>query len=168
MSKPYDLLLGRKTYEIFASHWPFAKDPMAEGLNKAKKYVASKALTKLEWNNSELLNGDVATQVRKLKELDGPVIQVHGSGDLVQTLLRYDLVDEFRLKIFPITLGKGKRLFAAGTIAAGFKLVESDISPGGVIVVTYRRAKEVRIGNAQMGTPSQAELERRKALSKEA
>src|SRR5579862_3276952 len=103
MSGPYDLLLGRKTYEIFAAHWPQVKDPMADGLNTARKYVASRTLQKLGWNNSELISGDVATEIKKLKESAGPEIQVHGSGNLIQTLLRTDLVNEFWLKIFPVT-----------------------------------------------------------------
>ncbi|MBI5665630.1 MAG: dihydrofolate reductase family protein, partial [Nitrospirae bacterium] len=150
MSKPFDLLLGRKTYEIFAAHWPYVQsndDPIAAGLNNAKKHVASKTLTKLDWRNSELIKGDVAKEVKKLKEQDGPEIQVHGSGNLIQTLLKYDLVDELRLKIFPITLGRGKRLFAEGTIPVGFKLLDSRISPSGVIVATYVRAGEVKTGS---------------------
>jgi dihydrofolate reductase len=127
-------MLGRKTYEIFAAHRPYAgnEDPIAARFNRAKKYVALKTLQQLTWNNSELINGDVATEVRRLKALDGPQIQVHGSGNLIQTLLQNDLVEEFWLKIFPITLGKGKRLFANGTIAADsgswnprFRLMES-------------------------------------------
>lgn len=106
MNKTFDLLLGRKTYEIFAAHWPYVNtsgDPIAAGINNAKKYVASKTLTKLDWKNSELIKGDVGKEVKKLKDQDGPEIQVHGSGDLIQTLLQHDLVDELWLKIFPIT-----------------------------------------------------------------
>ena len=167
MSGPYDLLLGRKTYEIFAAHWPHVKDPMADGLNGARKYVASRTMQKLDWNNSELIKGDVAAQVKKLKESAGPEIQVHGSGDLIQTLLRNDLVDEFWLKIFPVTLGKGKRLFAEGAIPAGFKLLESEITPNGVIVAKYGRDGDVKIGNAKLATPTAAELDRRNKLSNE-
>ena len=167
MSKPFDLLLGRKTYEIFAAHWPFVEtkeDPIAAGINKAKKYVASKTLRKLDWKNSELIKGDVAEEVKKLKEQDGPEIQVHGSGALIQTLLKHDLVDELWLKIFPITLGRGKRLFAEGTIPVGFKLVESKISPSGVIVAMYVRAGEVKTGSFALEVPTEAELARRKRL----
>ena len=149
MRWPFDLLLGRKTYEIFAAYWPYVKtegDPIAAGINKAKRYIASKTLTKLDWSNSELIKGDVATEVKKLKEQDGPEIQVHGSGNLIQTLLKHDLVDELRLKIFPITLGMGKRLFAEGTIPAGFKLFESEVSPSGVIIASYVRSGEVKTG----------------------
>lgn len=150
MSKPFDLLLGRKTYEIFAGYWPHAKadeDPIAAGINNAKKYVASKKPMKFDWSNSELIKGDVAEEVKKLKEQDGPEIQVHGSGNLIQTLLKHDLVDEIWLKTFPVTLGRGKRLFAEGTIPAGFKLVESAILPNGVIAAKYARAGEVKTGS---------------------
>ncbi|MBI5674811.1 MAG: dihydrofolate reductase [Nitrospirae bacterium] len=170
MSKPFDLLLGRKTYEIFAAHWPYVKtndDPIAAGINKAKKYVASKTVTKLDWSNSELIRGDVAKEVKKLKEQDGPEIQVHGSGNLIQTLLKNDLVDELRLKIFPITLGRGKRLFAEGAIPVGFKLLKSEISPNGVIVATYARAGEVKTGSFALEVPTEAELARRKRLAEE-
>ena len=170
MSKPFDLLLGRKTYEIFAAHWPSVKtseDPIAAGINNAKKYVATQTLKKLEWSNSELVKGDVAKEVRKLKEQDGPEIQVHGSGNLIQTLLKHDLVDELWLKIFPITLGKGKRLFAEGTIPVGFKLLESQIAPSGAIVATYVRAGEVRTGSFALKVPTEVELARRKQLKEE-
>ena len=169
-SKPFDLLLGRKTYEIFAAHWPYVnanEDPFAAKLNNAKKYVASKTTTKLDWQNSELIKGDVAKEIRRIKEQDGPEIQVHGSGDLIQTLLKHDLVDELWLKIFPVTLGIGKRLFAGGTIPAGFKLFESEISPSGVIVASYGRAGEVKTGSFGLETPSEAELARRKRLKEE-
>ena len=167
MSKPFDLLLGRKTYEIFAAHWPYVKtkdDPIAAGINNAKKYVASKTMTKLDWSNSELIKGDVAKEVKKLKEQDGPEIQVHGSGNLIQTLLKHDLVDELWLKIFPITLGSGKRLFAEGTIPVEFKLLESAISPSGVVVAKYVRSGEVKTGSFALEVPTEAELARRKRL----
>jgi dihydrofolate reductase len=169
-SKPFDLLLGRKTYEIFAAHWPYAnasEDPFAAKLNNAKKYVASKTATKLDWHNSELIKGDVVKEVRRIKEQDGPEIQVHGSGNLVQTLLKHDLVDELWLKIMPLTLGIGKRLFAEGTVPAGFKLLQSEISPKGVIVANYERAGEVKTGSFGLETPSEAELARRKRLAEE-
>jgi dihydrofolate reductase len=170
MSKPFDLLLGRKTYEIFAAHWPYVQadgDPIAAGINKAKKYVASTTLTRLDWNNSELIRGEVATAVKKLREQDGPEIQVHGSGKLIQTLLKHDLVDELRLKIFPITLGGGKRLFAEGTIPAGFTLLASEASPSGVIVATYVRAGEVKTGSLALELPTEAELARRQRFKEE-
>lgn len=170
MGEPFDLLLGRKTYEIFAAHWPYVKtagDPLAAGINGAKKYVASKTLTRLDWGPSEIISGDVAGEVQKLKEQDGPEIQVHGSGNLIQTLLKNDLVDELRLKIFPITLGAGKRLFGEGTIPAGFELLKSAHSPAGVIVATYARAGDVKTGSFALEVPTEAELARRQRLREE-
>ncbi len=167
MAKPFDLLLGRKTYEIFAAHWPYAKsnDPIAGKLNSAKKYVVSKTLEKLDWNNSTLVKGDIGQEIKKLKGQNGPELQVHGSGNLIQTLLKHDLVDEFRLKIFPITLGTGKRLFGDGTIPAGFKLVDSKASTTGVIVANYERAGNVKTGSFALETPTEAELARRERLN---
>jgi dihydrofolate reductase len=150
MKGPFDLLLGRKTYEIFAAYWPHqnTKDnPVAAPLNKAKKYVVSRSTIKLEWNNSILISYNAAQEIKKLKEQAGPEIQVHGSGNLIQTLLQHDLVDEFWLKIFPITLGQGKRLFAQGTMAAGFNLLQSQTSPKGVIAASYARAGKVKTGS---------------------
>lgn len=147
MSRPFDLLLGRKTYEIFAAYWPHQQDPGAAGLNNAKKYVASKTPLKLDWSNSRLLSGDIVQEITKLKKQDGPELQVHGSGNLIQTLLKHDLVDELWLKIFPITLGMGKRLFAEGTTPAAFTLREAQMSPRGVIVASYDRAGEVQTGS---------------------
>jgi dihydrofolate reductase len=170
ISKPFDLLLGRKTYEIFAAHWPYvngSKDPFATRFNNAKKYVASKTLTKLDWSNSELIKGDFLEEIKNIKKEDGPEIQVYGSGNLIQTLLKHDLVDELWLKIFPVTLGKGKRLFAEGTIPAGFKLLEGEISPSGVIIASYERTGEVKTGSFGLETPSVAELARRKRLKEE-
>jgi dihydrofolate reductase len=170
MNKPFDLLLGRRTYEIFAARWPFVPTegyPIAAGINMAKKHVASRTLTRLDWGPSEIISGDVAGEVQKLKDQDGPEIQVHGSGKLIQTLLRNDLVDELLLKIFPITLGPGKRLFAEDTIPAGFKLMESASSPAGVIVASYARAGEVKTGSFALETPTEAALARRRRLKVE-
>jgi dihydrofolate reductase len=172
VSKPFDLLLGRKTYEIFAAHWPYvssSKDPFAARFNKAKKYVVSKTLTKLDWSNSELVKGDdILKEIKRIKEQDGPEIQIYGSGNLLQTLLKHDLVDELWLKIFSVTLGRGKRLFAEGTIPAEFKLLEGAISPSGVIIASYERAGEVKTGSfGGPETPSAAELARRKRLKEE-
>ena len=152
MGKPFDLLLGRKTYDIFAAYWPKMgnDNPAAASLNNARKFVVSTTLKKPEWANTTVLKNNVVSEVKKLKEQDGPEIQVHGSSNLIQTLLKHDLVDEFRLKIYPVTLGKGKRLFAEGTIPAGFQLVESKTSPKGVIVATYARAGEVKTGSFAM------------------
>lgn len=147
MAKPFDLLLGRKTYEIFAAYWPNAKEPGADKLNAAKKYVVSTTLGKLLWNNSTLIAGNVTKEVKKLKNRDGPEIQVHGSSNLIQTILKNDLVDEFRLKIFPVTIGSGKRLFGDGAIPASFKLLESQTSTTGVIVATFVRDGEIKMGS---------------------
>lgn len=142
-----ELLLGRKTYDIFASYWPHHADNWP-GVNEVKKYVASHDATfKLDWKNSVLLVGDIAEEVKKLKSEDGPDLHVWGSGNLVQTLLKHDLVDGLWLKIFPITLGAGKRLFADGTIPAAFKLTDSQASPSGVMIVNYQRAGEVETGS---------------------
>jgi dihydrofolate reductase len=144
MREPFDLLLGRKTYDIFAGYWPHHESAWP-GVNAATKYVASHdASLKLDWSNSVLLTGDVAEEVKKLKTQSGPKLQVYGSGNLIQTLLKHDLVDAFWLKIFPITLGTGKRLFVEGTIPAAFKLTDGKISPKGVIVANYERAGEVK------------------------
>ena len=149
MSMPFDLLLGRKTYDIFAAYWP-KQDPagrVAAPFNKATKYVVSGSSPKLTWENSVLIEGDVVAKLKELKQQDGPILQTHGSGNMIQTLLKHDLVDELWLKIFPLTLGKGKRLFADGTIPAAFELMESKTSPGGVIFANYKRAGEVKTGS---------------------
>jgi dihydrofolate reductase len=146
MSQPFDLLLGRKTFEIFASYWPHHEEEGA-GINKATKYVASNTLTAHEWRRSVFLTGNVADEIKKLKGQDGPDLQVHGSSNLNQTLLAHDLVDEFWLKIFPVTLGMGKRLFAQGTIPASYTLVDSKTSPSGVIIATLKRAGELKTGS---------------------
>ena len=143
------LLLGRKTYEIFAAHWPRVSDddPVAAKLNSVPKYVASRTLDQATWNNTTLIRGDVAEAVAKLKEQPGGEIQVHGSGDLIQTLMKHDLVDEYRLWVFPVLLGKGKRLFAEGTIPGGLKLVETKTFSTGVAIHTYERAGELHCGS---------------------
>ena len=146
MSKPFELLLGRKTFEIFASYWPQHSENWP-GINEATKYVASKTLTEHKWQNTVFLNGAVHQEIRKLKQKDGPDLKVWGSGNLIQTLLKHDLVDEFWLKIFPITLCKGKRLFAEGTIPAAFRLSANSVTPSGVIVANYKRAGEVKTGS---------------------
>lgn len=146
MTPPFDLLLGRKTYEIFAAHWPHTDEPGAAELNAATKYVASRTLDGVEWQNSVLLEGDVATAVRELKEGEGPEIQVHGSADLIQTLLRHDLVDRFRILIFPVVLGSGKRLFGDGALPRGLRVVESATSSTGVVMATYEPAGGVETG----------------------
>jgi dihydrofolate reductase len=164
MGRPYDLLLGRKTYEIFAAHWPKVEAPEDGGLNAARKYVASRTLATVEWNNSALLEGDVAEAVAALKTEDGPEIQVHGSGNLLQTLFEHDLIDRLQLMIFPVVLGTGKRLFGDGTVPAGLKLVDSSIFSSGVILTTYEREGDVRYGTFALEEPTEAELARRAKL----
>jgi dihydrofolate reductase len=148
MGKPFDLVLGRKTYEIFAAYWPHHADqPGAEPLNRATKHVASTTLNELDWENSQLIEGDVPQGVRALKEQDGPELQVHGSANLIQTLLQHDLIDEFRLLIFPVVLGTGKRLFDDGAIPAGVELTSSEVSSTGVVMATYRSGAEIKYGS---------------------
>lgn len=144
MKGEYDLLLGRKTYDIFAGYWPQHLEGWPQ-VNKITKYVVSKTLKKPTWENTVVVK-DIK-ELKKLKNSDGPDLQIYGSGNLVQTLMEYDLVDEFWLKIFPITLGMGKRLFDKGTKPASFKLVESKVSPSGVIFASYKRAGEVKTGS---------------------
>src|SRR3989344_1659934 len=146
MKPPYSLLLGRKTFEIFASYWPQHASSWP-GINDATKYVVSNTITKHEWSNSIFINKDVVKEIKKLKNQDGPDLHVYGSSVLIQTLLKHDLVDELWLKIFPITLGSGKRLFAEGTIPAAFKLTETLVSPSGVIISNYKRNGEVKTGS---------------------
>jgi dihydrofolate reductase len=164
MGKPFDLVLGRKTYEIFAAHWPHTDEPGAAELNRATKYVASRTLDTLEWENSQLLEGDVGEAVARLKEEDGPELQVHGSSNLIQTLLRHGLIDEFRVMIFPVVLGKGKRLFGEGAPPAALKLVDSQVSSTGVLMTTYQPAGELQTGTFALEEPSEAELRRREGL----
>jgi len=147
MGKPFDLVLGRKTYEIFAAHWPRSQEDGAAELNGATKHVASTTLTQLDWQNSHLIEGDVVAGVRALKEQDGPELQVHGSATLLQTLIGSGLVDEFRVWIFPVVLGAGKRLFGDGTVPEGLELVEAEASSSGVIMTTYRTGAEIRFGS---------------------
>jgi dihydrofolate reductase len=147
MSPPFDLVLGRKTYEIFAAYWPNADAEYADVLNSATKHVASRTLTEVSWQNSRLLEGDAASAIRALKETDGPDLQVHGSGDLLQTLLAEDLMDELQIFFLPVVLGTGKRLFGDGTIPAAFELVSSEASSTGTLIATYRRAGDVQTGS---------------------
>ena len=149
MRKPFSLLLGRKTYEIFAGFWPEHESDWP-GVNDATKYVVSNSPMQLAWSNAVLVSGDVTGQLAELKTQDGPDIQVHGSGNLVQTLLQHDLVDELWLKIFPLTLGPGKRLFTYGSIPAAFTLKETKGSPKGVIVASYVRAGNVETGSFKL------------------
>ena len=166
LSMPFDLLLGRKTYEIFAAHWPYVTDdPLADRLNGATKYVVSSTLGSAEWSNSTVIGGDVPEQIARLKEQAGPEIQVPGSGELIQTLLKHGLVDVYRLWIFPVLLGSGKRLFADGTTPTGLRMVDTRTSTTGVIIATYERAGELAHGSFAFDEPTQAEVERRQRLS---
>jgi dihydrofolate reductase len=177
MAKPFELLLGRKTFEIFAAHWPYVEtDPAGKGYNEGEagiatlfnsvtKHVATRSPgRKLDWQNSRSLGSDVPAAVRELKKGDGPDLFVWGSSDLIQTLLAEDLVDEFQLLIYPLTLGTGKRLFGEGTIPAAFKVTKSTVSPSGVVIATYQRAGAVKTGDFQLKDPSPAEIERRRKL----
>jgi len=148
MGKPFDLVLGRKTYEIFAGSWPhMTEEQGAKPINEATKHVASHTLTTLDWQNSVPIEGDVVKALRKLKQQDGPELQVHGSANLLQTLIRADVIDEYHLKTFPVVVGSGKRLFEAGTMPAGLKLVESITSTTGVVISTYVPAGELVTGS---------------------
>lgn len=147
-------LLGRKTYEIFAGSWPNATDPadeIAAALNTRPKFVASRTLDHLTWNNSVLLKGDVAKEVAKLKAQDGDEIQVHGSGHLLQTLLKHDLIDTLRFWQFPVALGAGKRLFGEGTIPMSFRLVDTQLSAAGAVLHVYERAGNLKYGELEVG-----------------
>ncbi|MFA6978001.1 MAG: dihydrofolate reductase family protein [Ignavibacteriaceae bacterium] len=146
MSMPFDLLLGRKTFEIWALYWPQHAD-VWPGVNPATKYVASNTMTSHEWQPSVFLNGDIAEKVSKLKQEQGPGLHVWGSGNFLQTLIKHDLVDVFWLMIYPITLGAGKRLFADGTIPAAFKVTQSIVGSNGVIIVNYERAGAITTGS---------------------
>jgi dihydrofolate reductase len=165
--RPFDLLLGRKTYDIFAAHWPYVSDPndpIAKIFNQVMKYVASRSSPKLSWQNSRLLGKDILASLKQLKGEDGPDLLVQGSSHLLQTLWKYGLVDEFSVLIFPVVLGKGKRLFGEGTIPRGLKLVKSQSYATGVIVANYEPAGEVKTGDFQLAEPSEAEFERRRNL----
>jgi dihydrofolate reductase len=144
MSTPFDLVLGRRTYDILAAYWPHTPEETgAKPLNDATKYVASRSHPTLEWSNSVLIEGDAAEGIGALKKEDGPQLQVHGSGNLIQTLLRHNLVDQYRLWIFPLVIGSSKRLFSEGTIPSGLKLVGSKVSTTGVVIGTYEPAGEI-------------------------
>jgi dihydrofolate reductase len=147
-------LLGRKTYEIFAASWPKSTDPadeIAAALNSRPKFVASRTLDAVDWNNSHLIQGDVAEEVAKLKAPEGDEIQVHGSGDLLQTLLKHDLVDTLRIWQFPVVLGAGKRLFGEGTIPGRFRLVDTRQTTTGAVLHVYDRAGDLEYGEVEVG-----------------
>jgi dihydrofolate reductase len=147
-SKPFSMVLGRKTYDIMAAHWPHAPEETgAKVFNDATKYVASRSRPNLEWSNSVMIEGDAAEGIAALKQEDGPELQVHGSGNLSQTLLRHNLVDQFRLWVFPLVVGPGKRLFAEGTIPSGLRLLDSNVSTSGVVMGTYEPAGDIVTGS---------------------
>ena len=148
MSAPFDLVLGRRTYEIFAAYWPYAREEAgSKPLNDATKYVASRSRPRLEWGPSVLIEGDAADGIAELKKGEGPELQVHGSGNLIQTLMRHNLVDQYRLWVFPLVIGSGKRLFSDGTIPSALKLVNSKVSATGVVIGTYEPAGQIVTGS---------------------
>jgi len=166
--RPFNLLLGRKTYDIFAAHWPYVTDPnnpIAGLFNRVTKYVASRARPAFAWQNSQWLGADTVASLKKLKSEDGPDLLVQGSSELLQTLWKNNLVDEFSVLTFPVILGKGKRPFGSGTTPIGLKLIKARTFPTGVIVANYTPDGAVKTGNFQLAEPSAAELERRRTLT---
>jgi dihydrofolate reductase len=148
MSTPFDLVLGRRTYDIFAAYWPHAPEEAGgKPLNEATKYLVSRSRPTLEWSPSVLIEGDAAESIAELKKGDGPELQVHGSGNLIQTLMRHNLIDHYRLWVFPLVIGSGKRLFSDGTIPSGLKLLDSKVSTTGVVIGTYEPAGEIVTGS---------------------
>lgn len=168
--KGRELVLGRRTYEIFEAYWPYqpADDPIAKNLNGARKYIASGTLETLHWNNSTLLQGDVVAAVAALKAEAGDDLQIIGSGNLIQTLQAAALIDEYNVWTFPVVLGNGKRLFEAGAKPGAMRLVASEASPSGVVMSTYVPAGEVPKGSFAQAEPSAREVERRAKLAREA
>jgi dihydrofolate reductase len=166
-SKPFDLLLGRKTYEIFAAHWPYTDEEPAALFNGVTKYVATSSAEPLAWQNSVKLEGDVPDAVARLKEGDGPDLLTQGSSVLVRSLLARGLVDELNLLVVPVLLGKGKRLFGEETKPSGLELVDSKTATTGVIISRYRPAGPVRTGSFALAEPTEAELARRQAMKAE-
>jgi len=168
--KDRELVLGRRTYEIFEAYWPYqaADNPIARNLNAAKKHVASRTLEKLQWNNATLLQGDVVAAVAALKSAPGLDLQIIGSGNLIQALQAASLIDEYNVWTFPVVLGHGKRLFEAGAKPAGLKLVASQASSTGVVMSTYLRAGDVPLGSFVQDTPSAKEIARRAKQTREA
>lgn len=168
MSGEFDLLLGRRTYEIFAAYWPYAgENPIAKAFNKAAKYVVTHTLGHLDWSNSHRIDGDVVDAIRRLKASDGPDLHVWGSGNLLQTLIAADVVDELRVWIYPVVLGTGQRLFEKGLPPRGLTLVESRSTSKGVLLNTYRPAGPLPWRPHDPETPSEAEVTRRRKLAAE-
>ncbi|GES51601.1 dihydrofolate reductase [Rhizobium sp. NBRC 114257] len=164
--KPFDLLLGRKTYDIFSAFWPYVgdDDPIGQRFNSVVKYVATRGDAELKWNKSQSLGKDVVAAIKELKAGGGPDLLIQGSGDLIQTLLRHRLIDEFKLVIFPVVLGGGKKLFAGGAVPAAMKLLRTQSSSNGVIFATYQPDGPVKTGSFVGPNPSEEEIERRKRL----
>lgn len=151
-STPFAMVLGRRTYDIMAAYWPHASEEEGAGVfNNATKYVASRGDPTLEWTNSTLIPGDAADGIAALKQEDGPELQVHGSANLIQTLLQHNLIDRFRLWTFPVVVGTGKRLFGDGTIPSSLKLVDSTVSTTGVVIGTYEPAGDIDTGSFELG-----------------
>jgi dihydrofolate reductase len=168
-SQPFDLLLGRRTYDIFAAHWPFMPDgdPIREAFDRVTKYVATRSGMPLTWQNSIRLEGDAADAVRRLKQEDGPMLLTQGSSVLLQTLFAHDLVDELRILTYPLVLGRGKRFFNEGAMPGALTLTDTRVSSTGVVMSVYERAGEVKVGSFMLPDPSQAELERREQMKRE-
>jgi dihydrofolate reductase len=165
--RKFDLLLGRRTYEIFAAYWPYAGDnAIAKAFNKAKKYVVTNSLDRFDWVNTQPIRGDAVDGIRRLKASDGPELHIWGSSKLLQTLIAAELVDEFRVWVYPVVLGKGKRLFENGVPPRGLNLVEARSTPSGVLLNTYRPAGPLPKGS-NPDNPSEAELARRGKLAAE-
>jgi dihydrofolate reductase len=174
--RPFDLLLGRKTYEIFAAHWPYIDVDSSSGtfdaemaavassFNRATKYVATRSKPELTWQNSQWLGEDAVSTVARLKAGDGPDLLIQGSSDFSQSLIAADLIDEYRLLIYPLVLGKGRRLFGDGAIPLAFKLTRSVASPAGVLIASYERSGDIQTGSFALDTPTEAEVQRRKNL----
>ena len=165
--KDRELVLGRRTYQIFEAYWPYQPDdhPIAKTLNAAKKYVASRTLTRLHWNNSTLLQGDVASAVVALKAQPGPDLQIIGSGNLIQTLQAASLIDEYNVWTFPVVLGRGKRLFSEAARPSALRLVRSQVSTTGVVMSTYAPDGDIQPGSFASAAPSEKELARRKKMA---
>jgi len=168
--EPFDLLLGRRTYDIFAAHWPFAEggpdDFIAKRFNACTKYVATRSAAPLAWTGSVALR-DAATDVATLKKADGPTLLTQGSGDLIQTLLAHDLIDTLMILTFPVILGSGKKLFRDATKPAGYRLTHSRVSPSGIVIASYSRAGDVKTGDFAQNPPSPAEIVRRQRMKGE-
>lgn len=168
--KDRDLVLGRRTYQIFEAYWPYqpADHPIATTLNAAKKYIASRTLTELHWNNATLLHGDVVSAIIALKDQPGPDLQIIGSGNLIQTLQAASIIDEYNVWTFPVVLGRGKRLFGENSKPVALRLVRSQVLTTGVVISTYVPSGDIQLGSFPSAEPSEKELARRKMMANEA